>query len=134
MRMKNNPANQNKNPVEEKNLVKDTPGRSLAKAVSWRVVASLTTFLITFVIFRQKISGPYKQILEASTLVLIFDVVIKIFIYYLHERLWTNISWGKFMKRTYWKQRAWKRMYRKKQREKNRNLQSKTYKSANAKQ
>ena len=98
--------------TEEKTIVKDTPGRSLAKAVSWRILASLTTFLITFVIFRQKISGPYKQILEASTLVLFFDVIIKIFIYYLHERLWTNISWGKFMKRTYWKQRAWKKMYR----------------------
>lgn len=94
-------------------LVKDTPGRSLAKAVSWRIVASVTTFLITFVIFRQRISGPYKQILEASTLVLIFDVVIKIMIYYFHERLWTNISWGKYMQRRYWKSRAWKKLYRK---------------------
>jgi len=94
-------------------LVKDTPGRSLAKAISWRIVASLTTFLITFVIFRQKISGPYKEILEASTLVLIFDVAIKIIIYYFHERLWTNISWGKYMKRKYWERRAWKKLYRK---------------------
>jgi uncharacterized membrane protein len=93
-------------------LVKDTPGRSLAKAVSWRIVASLTTFLITFVIFRQRISGPYKQILEASTLVLIFDVVIKIMIYYFHERLWTNISWGKYMQRQYWRGRAWRKLYR----------------------
>lgn len=94
-------------------LVKDTPGRSLAKAVSWRIVASLTTFLITFVIFRQRISGPYKQILEASTLVLIFDIAIKIIIYYFHERLWTNISWGKYMQRRYWKSRAWRKLYRK---------------------
>ena len=113
MRMKNSPDFQENNSTEEKIVVKDTPGRSLAKAVSWRIIASLTTFLITFVIFRQKISGPYKQILEASTLVLIFDVIIKIVIYYFHERLWTNISWGKYMKIRYWKQRAWKKMYRK---------------------
>ncbi len=94
-------------------IMKDTPGRSLAKAVSWRIVASLTTFLITFVIFRQRISGPYKQILEASTLVMIFDVVIKIMIYYFHERLWTNIAWGKYMQRQYWRRRAWKKLYRK---------------------
>ncbi len=100
-------------------VVKDTPGRSLAKAISWRIVASLTTFLITFVIFRQKISGPYKQILEASTLVMIFDVVIKIVIYYFHERLWTNISWGKYMQRKYWKRRAWKKLYRKMHRNEN---------------
>lgn len=86
---------------------KDTPGRSLAKAVSWRIIASMTTFLITFVIFRQQISGPYKDILQASTLVLIFDVVLKIAIYYFHERMWTNITWGK-----YWKQRAWRKLYR----------------------
>ena len=94
-------------------IVKDTPGRSLAKAISWRIIASLTTFLITFVIFRQKIAGPYKQILEASTLVMIFDVAIKIMIYYFHERLWTNIAWGKYMQRKYWKRRAWKKLYRK---------------------
>ncbi len=98
---------------EEVRLIKDTPGRSLAKAISWRIVASLTTFLITFVIFRQRISGPYKQILEASTLVMIFDVVIKIVIYYFHERLWTNIAWGKYMQRKYWRRRAWKKLYRK---------------------
>ena len=111
--MENSPDFQKKKLTEEKIVVKDTPGRSLAKAVSWRIIASLTTFLITFVIFRQRISGPYKQILEASTLVLIFDVIIKIVIYYFHERLWTNINWGKYMKRRYWKQRAWKKMYRK---------------------
>ena len=94
-------------------IVKDTPGRSLAKAISWRIVASLTTFLITFVIFRQRISGPYREILEASTLVLIFDVIIKITIYYFHERLWTNIAWGKFMQRKYWEGRAWRKLYRK---------------------
>ncbi len=93
---------------------KDSPGRSLAKAISWRLIASLTTFLITFVIFRQRISGPYKEILEASGLVLLFDVLIKIVIYYFHERLWTNITWGKFWKQTYWRTEGWKRLYRKK--------------------
>ena len=117
--MKNSPDFLEKKSTEEKIVVKDTPGRSLAKAVSWRIIASLTTFLITFVIFRQRISGPYKQILEASTLVLIFDVIIKIVIYYFHERLWTNINWGKYMKIRYWKQRAWKKMYRKMHKEEN---------------
>lgn len=96
---------------------KDSPGRSLAKAVSWRLIASLITFFITFVIFRQRISGPYREILEASGLVLLFDVLIKIIIYYFHERLWTNITWGKFWKQHYWKQMAWRRLYHKKHKE-----------------
>jgi uncharacterized membrane protein len=103
----------NEFPEGQQVLIKDTPGRSLAKAVSWRIVASLTTFLITFVIFRQRVSGHYKQILEASTLVLMFDILIKIVIYYFHERLWTNIAWGKYMQRKYWKGRAWRKLYRK---------------------
>jgi len=132
MRMKNSPDFQEKKSTKEKIVVKDTPSRSLAKAVSWRILASLTTFLITFVIFRQKISGPYKQILEASTLVLIFDVIIKIVIYYFHERLWTNINWGKYMKIRYWKQRAWKKLYRKKHKEKYLNQKTNTNKSVDA--
>ncbi len=92
---------------------KDTPGRSLAKAISWRIVASLTTFLITFIIFRRYTDKTFNETLETSTWVLFFDVIIKILFYYLHERLWTNISWGKYMDRKYWKQRAWRKMYRK---------------------
>ena len=110
--MKTAESGKNKRKKEE-TVAKDTPSRSLAKAVSWRLVASLTTFLITFVIFRQRLSATYKQVLEASTIVMVFDVVLKIVIYYFHERLWTNISWGKYMQRRYWKRRAWKKMYRK---------------------
>ena len=102
-----------KNQKDQPLVAKDTPGRSLTKAISWRIVASLTTFLITFVIFRQQMKEEASAILQASTLVLIFDVLIKIVIYYFHERLWTNISWGKYMQRKYWKRRAWKKLYRK---------------------
>ena len=105
--------NQKQNQKDDRpTIVKDTPSRSLAKAISWRLIASLTTFLITFVIFRQKMSGTYKQVLEASTIVMVFDVVLKIAIYYLHERMWTNISWGSYMRPRFWRRRAWKKLYR----------------------
>ncbi|GAB4320708.1 MAG: hypothetical protein Kow00127_12940 [Bacteroidales bacterium] len=94
-------------------VVKDTPGRSLAKAVSWRIVASLTTFLLTFVIFKNRLSAAYQEILETSIIVMVFDVIFKIVIYYFHERLWTNIRWGKYIERNYWRRRAWRKMYRK---------------------
>lgn len=92
--------------------VKDSPGRSLAKAISWRIIASLTTFLITFIIFRRYANQTLDETLETSFWVLFFDVVVKIIIYYFHERMWTNIVWGKYWKRYYWKQRAWKKLYR----------------------
>jgi hypothetical protein len=92
--------------------VKDSPGRSLAKAISWRIIASLTTFLITFIIFRRYTDKTLDETLETSFWVLFFDVILKIIIYYFHERMWTNIVWGKYWKRDYWKQRAWKKLYR----------------------
>ncbi|MCB2208475.1 MAG: DUF2061 domain-containing protein [Bacteroidetes bacterium] len=87
---------------------KDSPTRSILKAFSWRFIASGATFIITFVIFRQYTTKSYTEILETASIVTIFDIVAKLILYYLHERLWTNVSWGK-----YWKRQAWKRRYRK---------------------
>ncbi len=95
--------------IEEDELVKETPGRSLAKALSWRVIASLATFAIAFLISWNKKDNTLNEALLFATQIGIFDVVVKIFLYYLHERMWTNIQWGK-----YWKKEAWKRLYRKK--------------------
>lgn len=92
---------------------KDTPGRSIAKAITWRIIASGTTFLITFVIFRRYTDQNLSEVLENSTVITAIEIVAKLIFYYLHERMWTNITWGKYMKRTYWKQRAWRKLYRK---------------------
>lgn len=110
--MQSEDNNNNSRQNHDVTLVKDSPGRSLAKAISWRLLASLTTFLITFIIFRRYSDKTFDETLETSFWVLFFDVIIKIVIYYFHERLWTNISWGKYWKRKYWKQRAWKKLYR----------------------
>ena len=96
----------------DQKVLKDTPERSIAKAVSWRILASLTTFMITFIIFARYTDKTFNEILETSFWVLFFDVIIKIIIYYFHERIWTNIKWGKHMKRNYWRRKAWKKMYR----------------------
>lgn len=100
-------------PVQEIRVVKDTPGRSIAKAITWRIIASGTTWLITFVIFRRYTDQNLSEVLENATYITGIEVVAKILFYYLHERAWTNINWGKYMQRKYWKQRAWKKMYRK---------------------
>lgn len=84
---------------KSKKITKDTPQRSLLKAISWRVLATLTTMIITYFA-----TGS----LDWALMVGAFDVVIKLILYYFHERLWTNIQWGKS-----WKRRAWKRHYRK---------------------
>ena len=93
-------------------VIKDTPGRSIAKAITWSIIASGTTFLIPFVIFRRFTDQNLDQVLENATYVTAIEVVAKIIFYYLHERMWTNITWGKYMDRQYWKERAWRKLYR----------------------
>ncbi len=64
----------------------ETHARSLAKAVSWRATGSLDTFVVAFVITGSpKIAGSV-----AGT-----EILTKILIYYLHERVWAWVPWGK---------------------------------------
>lgn len=91
---------------------KDSPTRSILKAISWRFIASGTTFLVTFLIFRNTSGHTYDQALETAWYVTVIEFTSKILFYYLHERLWTNIRWGKYWRRSYWKRRSWKKLYR----------------------
>ena len=64
----------------------DTPVRSLAKAISWRVTGTIDTFLISWLI-----TG---QILIASGIAFT-EIMTKICLFWAHERVWNRISWGK---------------------------------------
>lgn len=57
--------------------------KSLLKAISWRVVGSIDTFIISYFI-----TGAINL---ASSIALI-EVFTKIMIYYVHERLWTKVK------------------------------------------
>jgi uncharacterized membrane protein len=59
--------------------------RSAAKAVSWRVVGSLDTFIISFVLTGNLVWAG--SIASAETLT-------KIALFYLHERAWRRVRWG----------------------------------------
>ena len=59
--------------------------RSLAKAVSWRVVGSLDTFIISLVVTGNPVWAGTIASVEAFT---------KIALYYLHERVWRRIPLG----------------------------------------
>jgi uncharacterized membrane protein len=91
---------------------KDSPSRSITKAISWRIIATLTTFLITFIIFRRYTDRTLSEVIETASFVAGIEIIAKIFFYYLHERMWQNIQWGKDWRRDYWQRRAWKKMYR----------------------
>jgi len=59
--------------------------RSMAKALSWRVIATLTTMVAVFIV-----SGEWLLALEVGAI----EVTAKLLFYYLHERAWEGFSWG----------------------------------------
>lgn len=89
------------------NRIKESPLRSLSKALSWRIIASITTFLISFVVFRSLTDKSISETMETAGAITGVDFFAKLLFYYLHERMWTNIDWGKS-----WRKIAWKRKYR----------------------
>ncbi len=68
--------------------MKETRLRSILKALTWRLIASLVTGSIVFII-------THEAALSIS--VGILDLLVKIFAYYFHERLWTVITLGKIV-------------------------------------
>lgn len=92
---------------QRQQIEKDSPSRSVLKAISWRFIASGSTFIISFTIFTQATETAFKEIIGAVSLITAVDIVAKLILYYLHERLWTNIVWGK-----YWKRQAARRRVR----------------------
>ncbi|HXQ10094.1 MAG TPA: DUF2061 domain-containing protein [Caulobacteraceae bacterium] len=58
--------------------------RSIVKAVSWRVVGSLDTFLISWLV-------THKLVFAVS--ISFFETFTKIAIYYGHERFWAWVPW-----------------------------------------
>jgi len=62
-----------------------TKQRSGMKAITWRIIATLDTFLIALFIT--------KEPLVAASIIGI-EVVTKFGLYYLHERAWQGTNWG----------------------------------------
>ncbi len=90
--------------------------RSITKALTWRVLATTTTFFITYLIIlkNEKTQIPsevldhaareaMRQAAKAKAInkafffagsVAVFDLVIKFVLYYLHERIWQSVNAG----------------------------------------
>ncbi len=60
--------------------------RSIIKALTWRVVATSTTMALAYLATRDM-----KVVMAIGAA----DVVIKLFFYYVHERVWGRLSWGR---------------------------------------
>lgn len=66
----------------------ETKTRSLVKAISWRVIATMITFSIALVL-----TGQTMIALEIGFM----DMVLKLIAYFFHERIWGWVRLGKKM-------------------------------------
>lgn len=64
----------------------DSPKRSIAKSISWRIIGTLDTIIISWIV--------------TGTLTLAFSIgfielLTKMVLYFFHERIWNTIKWGR---------------------------------------
>lgn len=77
----------------------NTHKRHIAKAITWRIVGTLDTILISWIITGNPFTGLKIGFSE---------VVTKMLLYYLHERLWFRISMPESRKRHLFKTFSWR--------------------------
>jgi uncharacterized membrane protein len=70
----------------------ESHGRTIMKALSWRVIATVVTFTVALIV-----TGHLKFAAEIG----IADTIIKLGAYYLHERGWMHVEFGKLKKPEY---------------------------------
>lgn len=64
----------------------ETHKRTIAKALSWRILATIITGIVALTV-----TGK----LQVAVTIGVFDTLIKLAAYYMHERSWLRIDFGK---------------------------------------
>lgn len=64
----------------------DSNNRSIAKTISWRLTGSFSTFMISYLIL-----GSFA----VAGSIAIIQIIANTLLYYLHERVWNKIDWGR---------------------------------------
>lgn len=62
------------------------PKRSALKALTWRIIAFLVTIIVVYIY-----SGDIKEALVIG----VSANFVKIFLYYIHERMWNRVKFGR---------------------------------------
>lgn len=74
-------------PSYRDDVLAEKPVRSIAKAISWRLLGTLDTLLVSLYVTNGE--------LGTSSAIASIDFVTKMILYFFHERIWNTIKWGK---------------------------------------
>ncbi len=64
----------------------ERPKRSIAKSISWRIIGTLDTILISWIV-----TGT----LSVAFSIGVVELFTKMILYFFHERIWNKIKWGR---------------------------------------
>ena len=67
-------------------MMKVTKTRSFVKALSYRIWGTLSSVAVAYVITKN---------VSLSVTIAFWETVVKVFIYYAHERGWNKVKWGR---------------------------------------
>lgn len=69
-------------------VTRDKPIKSVVKSITWRIVGTADTIAISYFM-----TGKFTLALSIGGI----EVFTKMILYYLHERAWTRLHWGRMM-------------------------------------
>lgn len=67
-------------------ITTEKPLRSVIKSISWRAIGTIDTIVISWII-----TGRVSMALTIGSI----ELITKMVLYFLHERIWNTIKWGK---------------------------------------
>ncbi len=73
--------------------------RSATKAVSWRIIGTLDTLVLSWLVITYigplfGHEGNHRDALQVATYIAVTEVITKMALYFLHECGWARIGWG----------------------------------------
>ena len=64
----------------------ETNMRSLVKSITFRILATVITMILVYIFFGR---------LDIAVVIGGLEILIKLMLYFFHERMWDRISWGR---------------------------------------
>lgn len=84
--MKNSILEMKRDTDQKKQVSEENIQRSLVKTISWRVVGTIATIVISYII-----TGTLALAFSIG----VIELISKLVLYFFHERAWNKIKWGK---------------------------------------
>jgi len=79
---------ENYNKSSKYRIVKDRPLKSVLKAITWRIVGTADTILISYIL-----TGKAVIAFSIGSI----EVFSKMLLYFVHERIWEQLRWGRML-------------------------------------